>query len=523
MNTFTRIAGRARKQAGSWRRFTSNKTIINMFGKENNIVTKLALILLGLLLLAVLIGQVWERPIDRDEGFWMYASWRVAEGDTMYRDFALPHTPLGALYYSLITRLLGVSLYMPRFINACLVVFGALAVFFCLKYRGEKTAAVVWLLLYMSSSLVLTWLVPVKAYAPSVIFITLSIAIWLLPAKTRRLVWVKAIMAGALLGLATTARLTAAVFIPALITSAVIESEGDIIDRITVGFAALLGALFCIPIIFIYWGLAGDAFLFNVWGIHRLFVEQGGVMGRLYSLMDLIKHPDFFIVVIMAAIAFFVSKRRKLSFPLIAGAFALLAYFVPGTTQAQYVVIALPPIAAAAALGIADIYRRRRFIAVALVALIVTLGAARPAAKILFDRAHKELVGPVAVYKTAVLLRENSGEDDIVFCAWPGYAALAERRVVPGWELGYFTDRIGARVDEETRRRYHLITYEETAFWLERGIAEVAVAGIDTRDELRPVLVRHFTVISETADATIYRFDESTLPEGEGRAYVDVP
>ena len=114
-----------------------------------------------------------------------------------------------------------------------------------------------------------------------------------------------------------------------------------------------------------------------------------------------------------------------------------------------------------------------------------------------------------------------SGEYDIVFCAWPGYAALAERRLLPGWELGYFTDRVGSRVDEDTRRRRHLMTYSETAFWLERGVAETAIDGLDTPDELKPVLIEHFALIEETGEIKVYRFDETTLPEGEGRAYVE--
>ncbi len=493
--------------------------------KETNLklVSKLLFIAVLLILLAVLVGQVWHRPIDRDEGFWMYTSWRVSLGDTMYRDFALPHTPLGVLYYSLIAGISGVSLYIPRFINSLLVIIGAGAVFIGIRSGGGRIPAHVWLLLFLGSSLTLTWLVPVKSYAPTVFLISLSIAIWLLPAKTPRAIWLKAMGAGALLGFAVTARLTAAALIPGLIAAAVIETDGDVMDRITSGFAALLGVLFCIPLIFVYWSIAGDAFLFNVWGIHKLFVGQGGWMGRFYSLLDILKHPDFILLFIVAGFALISPEKRKLSYPLIAGALVVIVHFIPGSTQAQYFVLAVVPLAIAGAFGLAEIYRRWRFIGVALLVLLIALGAARPAGKILFDRAHKESVGPVAVYEASELLKLNSEEDDIIFCAWPGYAALAERRLVPGWELGYFTDRIGVRVDEATRRKRCLMTYEETAFWLERGVAEIVVDGIDTPDELLPVIEEYYTIIEESKDIRIYRFDEATLPEGEGRAFVELP
>jgi len=204
-----------------------------------------------------------------------------------------------------------------------------------------------------------------------------------------------------------------------------------------------------------------------------------------------------------------------------AGALAVVVHFIPGSTQAQYFVLAVAPLAVGGAFGLSEVLRRRRLIGIALLAVVVLIGAARPASKILFDRAHKELVGPVAVYEASDMMRRHSDEGDIVFCAWPGYAALAERRIVPGWELGYFTDRIGSRVDEDTRRRRQLMTYDETAFWLERGVAEVAIIGIDTPEEILPVIENHFEPIEETGDIELFRFNEATLPEGEERAYVD--
>jgi len=118
-------------------------------------------------------------------------------------------------------------------------------------------------------------------------------------------------------------------------------------------------------------------------------------------------------------------------------------------------------------------------------------------------------------------LRNNSKSTDVVFSPWPGYAALAERQVLPGWELGYFTDRVGVRTDAETREKYNLLTYPETAYWLQLGAVEIVVYGIDTPDELIPTLENNFDSVDESAGVEILRFNESTLPEGEGRAIVD--
>jgi len=77
-----------------------------------------ALFLAALFILAA--AQIWCRPVDRDEGFWLYTSWRLAEGELPYRDFALPHPPLAPLYYAAKIKAFGPSLYALRATNVAL-------------------------------------------------------------------------------------------------------------------------------------------------------------------------------------------------------------------------------------------------------------------------------------------------------------------------------------------------------------------------------------------------------------------
>jgi hypothetical protein len=166
-------------------------------------------------------------------------------------------------------------------------------------------------------------------------------------------------------------------------------------------------------------------------------------------------------------------------------------------------------LAPAAAVGAEWLWQRRRDAAAVLVTAAAFLGVMRPAAKIALDRAHKELVGPAEVYAAAALLAEHSEPDEVVFTAWPGYAALAHRRVIAGWELGYFTHRIGVRMDAAGRRRYHMMTYEETAEVLKRGDAGVALDALDTPKDLEPVLHTYFEAADERRGAVLRRFREA--------------
>jgi len=459
-----------------------------------------------LLLVAVLIGQIWCRPVDRDEGFWLYVPWRITEGDVPYRDFAFPHLPLGALYYAGLTLFWGPSLYLARNFNVVLVLLSTATVTWAFLRRGTKGAAVAFPFLYLGSSLVLTWLVPAKAYAPACFALSVGVAAVISPRPEDRAGLLRAFVLGLALGAAATIRLQALTLLPFGALVLWLDGRREAYGRLRAVLLYLLGYLVVVPLIIYYRVSAGDAFVFNVLTIHTLFVGQKGIFGgRLYALIDLVIAADVVLLTAFALASLRTAKARAATGPFILAAVLVLINFLPGTAQAQYFAVAVPPAAAAAAIGFAALYRNRRTVALLLIAVYVAFGAARPAAKIIFGRAHKEMVGSTEVYAAAELLRENIYPDDVVYTGWPGYAALAERRVMPGWELGYFTDRIGARCDEATRNRYHLVTYEETAERLASGEVEFAMLGIDTEGGIEAVVEERFEIIEGSGGAVLYR------------------
>jgi hypothetical protein len=459
-----------------------------------------------LLLVAVLVGQIWCRPADRDEGFWLYVPWRITEGDVPYRDFAFPHLPLGALYYAGLALFWDSSLYLARNFNVVLVLLSAGLVTRAFLRRGMKGAAAAFPFLYLGSSLVLTWLVPVKAYAPACFALSVGVAAVISPRPERRAGLLRAFVIGLALGAAAAIRLQLLALLPIGALVLWLDGRREAYGRLQAVLLYVLGYLIVVPLIIYYRVSAGDAFVFNVLTVHTLFVGQNGFFGgRLDALIELVIAADVVLLAAFALASLRTANARAAVGPFIFAAVLVLVNFLPGSAQAQYFAVAVPPAAAAAAIGFAALYRNRRTVALLLIAVYVAFGAARPAAKIVFGRAHKELVGPAEVYAAADLLRENTYPDDIVYTGWPGYAALAERRVTPGWELGYFTDRIGARCDEATRRRYHLVTYEETAERLAAGEIEFALLGIDTEREVAAVVEERFNTIAGSGGTTLYR------------------
>ncbi|NIT35507.1 MAG: hypothetical protein GTN49_03235 [candidate division Zixibacteria bacterium] len=456
-------------------------------------------------LFALAAAQVWCRPVDRDEGFWLYTSWRFAHGELPYRDFALPHLPLAPLYYAGAAKVFGPSLYALRALNVALFAVAAAALGLAVARRFDRLAALFAVAFFASSSLTLTWLVPVKAYAPAVAALAVAVAFWLWPGRSNELSLLRVAVVGLLLGAATLARLTLVVALAAAAVGTWLGPPSRPWRRAALVTAACLGFLALAPLVVYFRAGAGDAFAFNVWGIHRsLIIEQPA--DRLASALSLLWPPDPAILVATALLALRAAGRRILAFPLAAGILIILANLAPGTTQLQYFVPAVAAFAPAAGVGAAWLWRRKKGVALAVVGAAVVFGAARPAAKVAFDRAHKKLVGPAEVYRAAELLEERTAPEDEIYTGWPGYAALGRRKVLPGWELGYFTHRIGAMYAPAERRRYHLMTYGETAEVLSRGRAEFALDGLDTPDVLKPTLARYYEKVAKRGGVTLWRY-----------------
>lgn len=464
-----------------------------------------AVLTAALALLAIL--QIWYRPLDRDEGFWLYTAWRVTAGELPYRDFCLPHLPLGLLHYAALIKAVGPTLYGCRALNVMWFFIGGAALALATGRRFGARAGFFTAILYGSSSLALTWLIPLKALGPATGYLAGATAAFLWPAKVRH-VPIQVFVAGLLVGAAVMCRLTLLSVLAAAAIAAWTAIPSGSPRGMRVASVALLctGFVVVLPLAGYFRLRTGDAFAFNVWGIHSLFIDQPGA-GRWLALRDFLLPPDPLFLIIFAAASLAPGVRsRALAFPLLAAATTLIANATPGTTSLQYftplVAVAVPP----AAVTLAAWFEKHRTLTLVLTAVTAILGTARPAAKVAFDRAHKDMVGPANVYAAAAFLKEATTPADIILTAWPGYAVMAGRRVAPGWELGYFTDRIGKRVTAADRRRYHLITYEETRADFASGKYPIYFDGLDTPAEFTPALRAFYVLKRKKSGAGLWLY-----------------
>ena len=287
---------------------------------------KRAAFVVFVLLVAVLVGQIWCRPVDRDEGFWLYVPWRITEGELPYRDFAFPHLPLGALYYAGLALLHGPSLYLARNFNVVLVLLSTAIITWAFLRRGMKGAAVAFPFLYIGSSLVLTWLVPVKAYAPACFALSVGVAAIVVPRPERRAGLLRAFVLGLALGAAAAIRLQLLALLPFGALVLWLDGRRETYGRLKAVLIYVLGYLVIAPLIGYYRVAAGDAFVFNVLTVHTFFIGQRDFPGgRLDALIDLVIAAD---VVLLAAFALASLRAEKARAALGPFIFAAVLVFV---------------------------------------------------------------------------------------------------------------------------------------------------------------------------------------------------
>jgi 4-amino-4-deoxy-L-arabinose transferase-like glycosyltransferase len=110
------------------------------------------------------------RLIATDEGFYLSAAKLWIQGKSIYFDFFFPQTPLMPWVYGLWMKIFGISWESARVFSALLSALCGVLVFNHLLKYGKKTA---WLsaLLFLTHSLVFSWLPIAKASAITVLFL----------------------------------------------------------------------------------------------------------------------------------------------------------------------------------------------------------------------------------------------------------------------------------------------------------------------------------------------------------------
>ena len=425
------------------------------------------------------------RYVDGDEGDYTLSSQLVLDGERPYTDFLHTQMPLLPYVYGLWTAVWGESWYAARGLSVLFAIALGWLLFRHLAARHGTGLATAGLVLYVSSSLVLGWLTPVKTQALSTL---LLFAAYVAVARAGAARW---LLAGALVGLAIDTRLIYAAALPAFAWAAWRASG---VRRLGAGLAlGLVPAL-------VFLVLDPRRFWFDNLGYHAQRSENGLVGDfeqKAYVVANLLgmgtpdgAQPQFLLLVLAAAAAAVVVRALtgRIPFALVVAAWLALASLLPTPTYAQYFVATVPflivgAIELAAALRARGGGAWRTVGARALVGAVAVyaLLAVADVGRYLRDFADLR-IGAVADVRNVVNAETQPGDE--VLATWPGYLFGTHAVPVPGTENAYAAHEAAALSPAEARR-YRLASADEIERMIESGRPRLVVVRL--WHDLRPV------------------------------------
>lgn len=411
----------------------------------------------------LLLGFVFFRLIDFDEGPYLASAYLVREGKLPYVDFFYPQMPYLPYAYALVSSFGFPSIYYARLISLCAGIFLLLLIFwFAQKFFKDEKLSLALLFLYGFNGLTLSWHSVVKTLVFSDLFAFISFMLFASylsskekePAVGPTPVWAeKLFWAGFFIGMAFNFRLT--IILILLIEGVMIfvlppypSLKRRIIDATWLVSGAILASSLAIYLFF----KAPEAFLFANIGFHKLWGEEMVKMTlfkKLYTFSKFVFSPQNLFILIMGAISliFWVKKLIREKAPALDDKIVVCALsislvmvvcsFLMSPTVFQYYEQSLPYllIASVPVLG-RLIYKYKDkmlicrgfsvfYLLSAIPFMVVFIFAIRPQ-DVPYRIDHVKEVVEAA--------RQNAPPGEIILSGWSGYVILSKGEPVPGME-----------------------------------------------------------------------------------------
>jgi hypothetical protein len=466
--------------------------------KNKHIIILIALLVVGA---GLLTSQVWYRPIDRDEGFWLAGATLINGGKLIYVDFAMPHLPTAPYIYAGLVHLIGNSLVGLRLVNLFISLIGGYLLYYIWASRGERNSGLFSLLLYTFSFLVINWHIPVKVYALLDIFLILGFLF--LSDASEKGGWWRGLLAGLFLGLGVFCR---SVYLPLLLLGGGYLLWKRRYAALCAGAAGV--ALAGLPVVFFaifHW----EYLYFNAVGIHLL--SQSGYISfweRFIALREALTQPDTIVLLALAIVTIIFILRRRGGQPAgLAGMFFVSVFclnLAPISSSLQYQVSIVPFAAVLAGWGLARLWSGRwRWAVGILLGIYVLGGLARPVARVVFDRYHQPEVGVAEVIQVRDYLAERIKTGDVIVTYWDGYIPNGAEPQAD-MNLAVFTERVEKLMPAEDVVRFHLADRERVEEIIKGGEGDWVVLGVDAPADLQPQELGPYCLEKEIAAVRIY-------------------
>lgn len=477
--------------------------------------------LLGALLMAEVIFLFLYRQVNLDEGWYLWASKLVYEGQVLYRDFAYTQTPLLPYVYGLFQLLFGDGLYVGRVLTVLLAA-GAFGLSAATAHRvGGVEAGYCCLALLIVSVFALAQFTYTATYALTAFLLAAAFFISVAdPHETRR-----NLLATLCLATAVGVRLSVAVALPPFLLYLLLTSQRRWRAALVVTATTLiwLGGL-----LGFFWLQSGELMYYDIFVFHtdRLLKAEWHQL-HMYN-MGRRTAEDFVIALLLLLTAPIIAVRqlwrgwRLRSNGLFVGqAMVYLTLFVmilalfavhllPRTADSYYNALQTPLLCLLGGSVLAqwpplELPARRHWIWLLIGLVVFAYGARQWRA---FQR-DQSVVFPLrnqitVVQRAATLLERYIRPGDVLLSFNPHLALESGLRVHPGYEMAIFAYR--PTWTEREVKTYHVVNNEQLLHDLRAGVPAAAFTRFDLeqiqgiRDELQRILhgqYRWFAVVPE--------------------------
>lgn len=447
--------------------------------------TRFAPRLLGFGIATQLVFFVLYRRVNLDEGWYLWASKLVFEGQLPYRDFAYTQAPLLPYIYGLVGQIAGYNLYAGRALTALLALAGALMAGAIARRRGGLSAEVLTLALIAGSLFTATAYTYTATYALTAFFLVLAafLATGRLPEDRR------AALAGLALAAAAGVRLSVIAALPFMLLLVALCAQRRWRSLLIATGATAAGlALVFGPFLL----LARENMIYDVFGFHT---DRTTLAWQAAAVQNTARETVTDFAVLLAATvtgaAAQLARRRRpaaraaYAVELLLGLAALVLYvahFIPRTTNPAYNALQAPLVAALAGILWARVLAvfRPRPLAVAALATLLLVGSGLqqwPAIRRNWLVAEPPRNQVETVRAAAAYLRENTPVGGQLISFNTHLALEADLRVPRGFEMSIFSYH--PTWSTEKAERYRFINNELLLAALERGADAVALSGVD--------------------------------------------
>lgn len=440
-----------------------------------------------------------HRFLAADEGYYLLAARLVLEGSALYRDFFFPQMPLFPYLYAGWGALTSTEWESFRLLSAFLSAGIAFTAYQITSRIGGLWIGIFSAFLVLSNGLFLGWFPICKSYSLAGCFLILAFfALSRIDEKNAPNWWFGA--AGVLIGLAVNVRLFYAGLIP--LTAFLLWWRRG--PRPLLWFLGC-GTLTALPhLVFVFMDF--EAYWFGNMGYHLerahrplsvdLESKQRIVSALLgfssFERVDGLQFPLLFYTALIGLSAWFVKTKECLPLLLLSWCLSLfLLYLIPRPTHLQYYATLTPYLALGTGLTVWRTSRASPRLAAAVAVLVlVAHTASTPQALSRFlwtgegvkgiEEQYREMARIEVAKEVSTELREAFPSRAVVLSQWPGYLLETDLQPYPGAENQFWT-RIGHKLSESERERYHLVSLQE----FQAAVSDLNTAGVVIEEQKR--------------------------------------